>query len=184
MESPYFAGKPSIAPAEAQGIIEDQATKVVTALKNKDAEYLASVAHPDLGVTFSPYAYLADEDLTLTADELRDAFQDDTVRTWGSYDGTGEPINLTFAGYYERFIYTYDFAAAPSITYNEFKGQGTTVNNIFVVYPDGIAVEYHIPGIDPQFGGMDWESLYLVFRQVEGSGTWYLVHVAHGQWTI
>jgi len=43
-------------------------------------------------------------------------------------------------------------------------------------------VEYHFPGIDPQYGGLDWRSLRLVFQQ--SGGEWYLVGIIHDQWTI
>jgi len=31
-----------------------------------------------------------------------------------------------------------------------------------------MVVEYHFPGIDPQYGGLDWRSLRLVFQQSGG----------------
>ena len=43
-------------------------------------------------------------------------------------------------------------------------------------------MEYHFPGIDPKFEGMDWRSLRLVFEQK--NCTWYLVGIIHAQWTI
>jgi hypothetical protein len=146
-------------------------------------ETLAALVHPEKGLSFAPYSFADDTNLTLTREELASALTSSDTRTWGAYDGTGDPINLTFEAYYDRFVYNHDFAAAPSVTYNGFKGSGNTTNNIFTVYPDGITVEYYFPGFDPQYEGMDWQGLTLVFEQYT-DGAWYLVHIAHGQWTI
>jgi hypothetical protein len=42
-------------------------------------------------------------------------------------------------------------------------------------------VEYYFPGFDPQYGGMDWRSLKLVFSQADGS--WNLAGIIHDEWT-
>jgi hypothetical protein len=178
-----YLGEPNISPAEAREIIAGRAAEVIQALKSRDMERLAQFAHPETGVRFSPYPSVGNMDQGLTPAELRKGFADDTVRVWGWYDGSGKPMEMTFSEYYDEFVYNQDFAAAPSVTYNEFKGQGNTVNNIFAEYPDGITVEYHFPGFSPQYQGSDWESLYLVFQE-HTDGNWYLAHIAHGYWTI
>ncbi|WP_268240815.1 hypothetical protein [Paenibacillus albidus] len=43
-------------------------------------------------------------------------------------------------------------------------------------------MEYHYDELDPQFAGMDWQSLRLVFGK-EGS-QWVLMGIIHDQWTI
>ena len=45
-----------------------------------------------------------------------------------------------------------------------------------------MVVEYHFPGFDPQYGGLDWASLRLVFQEFEGR--WVLVGIIHDEWTI
>ena len=44
----------------------------------------------------------------------------------------------------------------------------------------------HFPGFDKKYGGMDWESLRLVFEDATlGGGTeLMLVGIVHAQWTI
>ena len=42
-------------------------------------------------------------------------------------------------------------------------------------------VEYHDPGEDPQYEGMDWRSLRLVM--VPDGEDWRLVGVVHAEWT-
>jgi hypothetical protein len=56
------------------------------------------------------------------------------------------------------------------------------VENQFEVYEKAIIVEYYFSGIEPQYEGLDWQSLRLVFQENEGS--WCLVGIIHNQWTI
>ena len=55
------------------------------------------------------------------------------------------------------------------------------INNIPDFYPGGMMVEYHFPGIDPEYGGLDWRSLRLVF--IPYGEDWFLVGVVHDEWT-
>jgi hypothetical protein len=63
------------------------------------------------------------------------------------------------------------------------QAKGNSVDNAAQVYPDARIVEYHVPGRNPDYGGMDWRSLRLVFEEGEG-GRWLLVAVIHDEWTI
>ena len=47
-------------------------------------------------------------------------------------------------------------------------------------------MEAHFPGFDKKFGGMDWESLRLVFEEVatDGGSELMLVGIVHDEWTI
>jgi hypothetical protein len=115
------------------------------------------------------------------AGKLPGLLASEQVTTWGDYDGTGEPINLTFEEYYEEFVTSSDFANADQVAVNERLGQGNTINNIDAFFPEASFVEYYIPGSE-EFGGMDWESLRLVF--VQEDETWLLVGIVHDEWTI
>jgi hypothetical protein len=97
------------------------------------------------------------------------------------YDGSGEPIDLTFRGYFERFIYDADFARPDVVGFDEEVGWSSMVNNIAEVYPTAMTVEYHFEGFEPQYEGMDWRSLRLVFEYE--AGAWYLVGIVHDEWT-
>ncbi len=180
---PVGEGTPSIHPSDAKHVIELRAREAVGVLKNRDMAGLAALVHPEKGLGFAPYTYIDETNQTLTREEVAAALTEEAPRHWGTFDGTGDDIDMTFEEYYDRFVYNHDFATAPNISYNEFKGHGNMFNNIFEVYPNAIAVEYHYPGFDPQFEGMDWNALYLVFEK-HTDGNWYLVHIAHGQWTI
>lgn len=163
--------------------IASKAGEAVAALKNKDMKKLSALVHPVKGVRLSPYAFVdMKNDRVLTASQVENALNDSAKYTWGSFDGSGEPIEMTFAEYLDRFIYDKDYAGTDRIGYNQFFGKGNTKNNAFEVYTNAGIVEYHIPGVDPQFGGVDWGSLRLVFE--ESGGTWYLVGIIHDMWTI
>lgn len=163
-------------------IINDKANEVLKAIRDYDLEKLSKAVHPDKGVRFTPYAYVSNEDLLFSAEEIRKIGKNNTEYVWGSYDGSGEPIKLTFEDYYKSFIYDEDFINAKEIGYNKRLGQGNSLDNSSEFYKNSIVVEYHFPEIDPQYEGMDWRSLRLVFEKM--NNTWYLVGIIHDQWTI
>ncbi|HEV2011830.1 MAG TPA: hypothetical protein VGS17_12475 [Candidatus Limnocylindria bacterium] len=173
----------SLPEAEAKRLVESTALAVVDALQRKDAAKLASLAHPAKGVRFSVYPYVrTDTDQVLTAADLATAFSDPKVRLWGITDGKGDDIRLTYAKYQAQYVYDVDFSKAPEVAYNRAIGKGNSTDNSATAYPDAVMVEFHYPGFDPKFSGMDWRSLRLFFEQKDG--TWYLVGIVHGQWTI
>jgi hypothetical protein len=166
-----------------------RAARVILALKDRDWAEVASLVHPVKGVTFSPYTYVrplqgapGEADLVFSATQLQALWSDPAVYHWGTYDGSGEPIDLTFREYHDRFIYDVDFARPDVVGFDQTIGQGNTINNIAAVYPNAVTVEYHFEGFDPQYAGLDWRSLRLVLEPVDG--TWYLVGIVHDGWTI
>ncbi len=166
----------------AEEIVPDLANQAVLALKNRDMPAVAALVHPISGLRFTPYAYVQPSDLVFPTDQLPGLFEDPTAYHWGAYDGTGEPIDLTFAQYYEDFVYDQDYAQAEEVGYNERLGTGNSIDNSQEFYSGAFVVEYYFSGFDPQYAGMDWRSLRLVFQQHEG--TWYLVGIIHDEWTI
>jgi uncharacterized protein YraI len=166
-----------------------QSAKVIMALKDRNLESLSRLVHPDKGVRFSPYTYVRAEtgslesaDLVFSSAHIADFFADPTVYHWGRFDGSGEPIDLTFEAYFARFIYDANFASPHVVGYDEIIGSGNTINNVTEVYPNAIAIEYHFEGFDPTFAGLDWRSLRLVLEEKEG--VWYLVGIVHDEWTV
>lgn len=164
--------------------IEERSEQTIHAIRDQDMELLAEIAHPDYGVIFTPYGHIHPlEDVSFMPAQIAELMDDETVYTWGHYDGRGDPIELTFAEYYDQFIYDEDFANPHQMSYNERIGQGNSVDNIAQVFSGATVVEYHFEGFDEQFEGIDWKSLRLVFEQVT-DGTWYLVAIVHDQWTV
>ena len=158
------------------------ALDVVTALKNKDMNTLASYVHSTVGVRFSPYGHVdVQNDLQFSASQLPSLWASTQVYQWGVYDGSGDPIQFTFRDYFDRFVYDVDFANPHMIGNNVVVGTGNMINNIQQAYPNGSFIEFHFTGFDPQYSGMDWRSLRLVFEQE--SGQWKLVGIIHDEWT-
>lgn len=169
----------------AKQVIEARAQEVINALKEKNMTKLASLVHPQKGVQFSPYSYIhTATDIQVQGSNLATLWASPSLTHWGTFDGSGDPIDLTFPNYWAKFVYNANFAAAPQISYNTIIGKGNMTNNVFSIYPASsyITVEYHFPGFDPQYQGMDWTSLRLVFEYA-GTG-WYLVAIVHDQHTM
>ncbi|SDZ36939.1 hypothetical protein SAMN05660462_02887 [Proteiniborus ethanoligenes] len=157
--------------------------EVIELIKDKDMKNLSSYVHPEKGLRFTPYPYIdLQNDQVFKAQSVAELLQDTKVYTWGSYDGSGEPIELKFNDYYDKFIYDADFANPHMIGNNVTIGTGNTIDNVDEAYPNGYFVELYFKGFEPQYEGIDWRSLKLVFEELNGA--WYLVSIVHGQWTI
>ncbi len=169
-------------PASTEDVIRHKADQVIEALRDRDLDRLATLVHSTLGIRFSPYAFVREADISVAVEDVPYLLAKDTVLWWGVYDGSGAPIELTFAQYYDQFIYDQDFANAEEIGYDRrIGGEGGTVNNIPDFYPGGVMVEYHFSGFEPDYGGLDWRSLRLVFAQ--DGDVWFLVGIVHDEWT-
>lgn len=169
-------------PVSTEEMVSHKASQVIEALRDRDLDQLASLVHPTLGLRFSPYAYVHEADIIVATEDVPTLLSEDTVRLWGAYDGSGALIELTFEQYYDQFIYDHDFANAEEIGYNRrIGGEGGTINNIQDFYPGSVMVEYHFTGFNPDYAGLDWRSLRLVFSQ--DGGEWFLVGIVHDEWT-
>ncbi len=155
---------------------------VLNAIKTQDLITLSTFIG-DQGLRFSPYEYVNIEtDVILTSDEVYHGLALSRTFIRGSQDGSGFPIDLWIGQYREKYVYDVDFINAPEVYHNQKFERGNTINTIFDVYSGKEIVEYHFPQIDPQYEGMDWRSLYLVFENIEGQRQ--LIWIVHGQWTI
>ncbi len=156
---------------------------VMDLIKEKEMENLADYVHPDKGLRFTPYFYVdTQNDQVFNTQQVEVLDQDNSQYTWGEFDGRGDPIEYNFNEYYDEFVYDEDYINPHIIGNNTAIGSGNTTDNVATAYPEGKFVEFHFTGFDPQYTGMDWSSLRLVFE--EHAGAWYLVGVVHGQWTI
>ncbi|MBF8984017.1 hypothetical protein IZY60_10745 [Lutibacter sp. B2] len=158
-------------------------TQVMHALKDKDMSKIADFVHPTKGLLLSPDAFIQDETVqVLTKEMIINFFEDENLYTWGYEDGSGDPMELTKKAYYERWMYDKDFINADQIGINTMIGQGNSTSSIEKISPKASFVAYHFKGFDKNVGGLDWESIYLVFEKYENQ--WYLVGIVHDHWTI
>ncbi|HRI27488.1 MAG TPA: hypothetical protein PK239_02350 [Chitinophagales bacterium] len=170
--------------AAVQKEVLERANEALTLLTNNQTQQLATLVHQVKGVRFSPYAYVQpDKDRVFTANEVAALATNKQLFLWGEYDGSGDPIRLSFSDYRKKFITDKDYLnQSDSIGFNQIIGTGNSLNNRTEVYANAQMVEYYQSGKHPDYGGMDWGSLTLAFEQ--HNGQWYLVAVIHNCWTI
>ncbi|MET3695867.1 hypothetical protein SAMN05877753_102604 [Bacillus oleivorans] len=162
--------------------VQELAQEIIQALANKDTAILAQHVHPVKGLLFSPYVYIQDDALVFTQDEVTMLLAASDTYLWGTFDGSGEPMEMTAKEYYSRFVYDHDYVQAHEMNIDSILQRGNSINNIKEKFPDSTVVEFHIKGTE-QYGGMDWRSLNLVFEQAE-DGALKLVAIIHDEWTI
>jgi hypothetical protein len=163
----------------ADPILVDLATQAIQAIQRQDFLALAALVQPD-GLRFSPYSYLSPDDQVFTPNEVASILASSKIYRWGTEDGSGRPIELSFPAYYHRYIYDVDFARPEIIRYNLNLESASRINNILEIYPGAQIVEYYFTGFDPQFEGMDWRSLRLVF--LPNGVSYSLAGIVHDEW--
>ena len=155
---------------------------VLQALKNHDYAVLASMVHPQRGVTCTPLSTISPgADRVLTQDQVKNLTNDIGVYTWGTLDEQGTPISMTIQQYFAQYVFDTDYTRASLIGIDQIMISGNALENISQVYSDCRFVDFSVPGRKETNQGLDWRSLKLVF-QSDGS-CWYLVAMVHGQWT-
>lgn len=174
---------PTAAPEESGSAqLLRQGGRVLEAIKRQDYQTLSQLVHPERGVTFTPFSTVDQEgDLTFTAGELAGAADNHTLYVWGISTGVGDPIELTLADYFARYVFPVDYTAAPLIGINHVSATGNSLENVAEAYPQGLFLEYYFPGQEGS-GGLDWSALKLVFESYEGRLC--LVGIIHSEWTI
>jgi hypothetical protein len=150
---------------------------IITAIRDGDLAMLAGFVHPDYGLRFSPMGRLAADDQVFSAAHVAALLDDETVYRWGNDDGSGNPIELTPREYWQAFVYSQDFLNAERVRYLQPFLNREWDDPSLERYADALVVEYHFSGFDPQAGGRDWESLFLVFQIHED--TWYISAIMH-----
>lgn len=155
---------------------------VLEALKERDYETLALYVHSS-GVRFTPYSTVDPaRDLVLTPAQIASAAADTQIYTWGSEDGSGDPIELTIPDYFARFVFNTDYTEATRIGINQVVQGGNAFENVADSYPDCVFLDFNFSSLDPKLEGLDWCSLKLVFLPEQDDLK--LVGILHGEWTI
>jgi len=153
---------------------------VLEHINNDDFNALSQVVHPEIGVVLSPCATInLETDRQFGVEEVATLNTNPSVYMWGVRNGTGEPIRLTPAEYFEEFVQAHNHLNSPIIGVNEIIRSGNALENITEVFPDIEFVEFHIPG-DELGDGHDWRSLRLGF--VDYDGYLRLVSILHSTW--
>ncbi len=151
---------------------------VLEQFKNKTPNNLARMMTSS-GVRFSPYVNTTVNDRIIGLNGMSQLFTDPNTYTWGTQNGSGEPIILTGAAYVSNKITNKPYLITTP-TINGTIGRGNMISNVSATYPSNAWVEYYLPPTNP--GEMDWNSLILVFEYQINQ--WFLVGVVNDQWTI
>lgn len=181
------AKEPAAAPepiaADASGReLTDYAEDILRCIASGDYASIGAVAHPEYGVVFSPYATIdLSANRRFTASQTAELGSDTQEYIWGIYSGTADPIRLTPAEYFERFVWDADYLRADKVKINKIAAKGNALENIDEVFPDARYVDFYV---NPTKGsdGTDWHSLRLVFEEWEGK--LMLSAVVHSEYTI
>ncbi len=157
------------------------ALHTVVALRAGDTGNLSEHIHPEKGVMFVPYTHIYDQTPVFMAGAVADLWQSQEVFDWGTEPGTGDQISLTFQDFYSKYLYSLDFLFADIVGYDTNIVEGGMIDNSRDIFPDAHSVEYHIEGVDPDFGGFDYQTLRIVVEEFQGS--YYTTAIIHNAWT-
>ncbi len=156
---------------QAKEIIASKADIAIKAIKFKSFATLSKIIHPKKGVRISPYYYVMNKDVVIKRKELLPLYASADKFIWG-VDNNLKPIKLTFADYYEYYLYADDFANYDEIYYNPVSKVNNIIDNTRQFYPKAIFVEYHVVD-DFIDGSSSYRAiLKLVFEEYRNS--WYL----------
>lgn len=162
----------------AETIVRAQSAEIVRHFMDKDMTHMVRHVHPKYGVRFTPYPIFTQSDQVFTPQQVLNLFSNSKTYTWGRIGGTGDPIKMTFAEYYKRFVYSRDFSQAPVVSYNATAKGGTLGNNSATFFPGSRFIDYFWPGTEAN-GDRDWRTLRLVFMPWQDN--WLLVAVANDE---
>ena len=159
------------------------AYEVLDCIKAGDFAQLARFVHPELGVMFSPNATVTPSaNKRFSAEEIAAFGGDTNIYVWGVYSAGGEPIEMTPAEYFTRFVFCKDYTTAPYLGVNSIVRSGNALENITEVFPNIQYIDFHMPG-----GGhspiddTEWSSLRLGFEELDGR-LWLTV-ITHSEWS-
>jgi hypothetical protein len=161
-------------------------------IRDKAWGALGSMAHPERGVVFSPTSYVDGKNgvrfgMGDFESMAASGLHDDPVRVWGHHGGSGEPMEHTFAEYYDRYIFDKEYTTAPQVGVNRIMKESNDGNNLDDFCDGGGYVDFHMPHEGPN-ADFEWSSLRLGFSWFDGGDSHerglYLTAIVHGGWTM
>ncbi|MGK7378895.1 S-layer homology domain-containing protein [Planococcus sp. 1R117A] len=173
------AVEPSFIP-DKHALLET-ANDILVDLKEKDFAAVSKYVSNQKGLTFCPYSggCLNDGGVTFTKAQVQGFMESKKVYEWGHQDGSGFPIKLTPAGYYDEYLMNASYEEKERFGRTQ---QPMTRDQIRERFPTGQIVEFYYPGTE-QYDHMDWQNLNMVFEK-GSNGKWILVALVNNRWTI
>ncbi|MGO1060315.1 S-layer homology domain-containing protein [Planococcus sp. FY231025] len=157
------------------------ANDILAELKAKDFASIASYVSSQDGLVFCPYSggCLGNQGLSFTKAQLPGFMQNTQDYEWGFQDGSGFPIVMTPAEYYNAYLMDATYEQKERYGRTE---QPLTQEQIKERFPNATVVEFYYPGTQ-QNSFMDWQNLNMVFEK-DANGNWILVAFVNNRWTI
>ncbi|MBM7579311.1 S-layer homology domain-containing protein [Jeotgalibacillus terrae] len=170
--------EPTLVP-QYQSLLET-ANDILAHLQNEEFGDLAAYMGEE-PLTFCPYAgnCIDHGGVQFSALELDGFMSDSDVYYWGDQDGSGFPLELTPAAYYDEWLMDAVYESKTRYDRSKHMSTGELIRQ---KYPAGRVVEYSYEGT-AEFDYMDWQSLNLVFEK-NSSGDWVLIAIINDRWTI
>jgi len=167
-----------LSPSDAKEKIATRAREILPILKGRNYESLSSFISPDKGLTFRPF--VLGGALQFSAVEVREFATDSKKYNWGIDPDVERYFVMTPTEYFAEFVYERDFVNATNVAYmKEYTGLGAiAARSLVSMYPEGIIVWFYFPNTKEGFG----KGLGLVFEKQDD--TWYLVALAHDEWSM
>lgn len=151
-------------------------------IKTGDYASLSQIVHPSLGLTFVPYSTVDfSMNKSFLPSEVSKFASDSTKYIWGTEDGTGNPIELTASEYFSKYVFDFDYTAAPVVGINKIMNSANALENVTEAFPNADFIELYNPG-SGEYANGDWSALRLVFEEYDG--TYRLTAIIHSVWTV
>jgi hypothetical protein len=159
------------------------AQEVIEALTSRNYSKLEDLVS-SAGLSLNNVPHFDSVKNLIAKNDVSDIGTDTQTYLWGYTDGQGAPINLNRGQFLTTYIYKgdIDYTKAPNVVVNKILGTGNSINSINTDTSGRMFIAFHFPGFDPQYEGMDWTTLYLIFDS-EG-GEYRLRGIAKDNWTI
>ena len=154
---------------------------IIMIMEDNQLLNLVEWIHPEKWIRFSPYTYIdmAEHNVLFSGDIISDTNQN---YIWGYTDGKWDAIEMSISDYISQRVVTQNFLEAEEVLLNQKIARGSNLNNLDEIYPSAESIEYYFSGFEPQYEGMDWKSLTIVFEEFEG--VYYVVWIINWSWTI
>ncbi|TKC14431.1 hypothetical protein [Robertmurraya kyonggiensis] len=161
---------------EEQVSVEQKATAIYNALRNRDMDLLSSYVHSEKGLFLSLSSYLQDYGVVFEKSEVSSLLEDDKEYTWGIGEANMELI-YTPKDYMDRFLKPDTFLHPDNAFFDSQTPRSDLHKPIEAAFPGSKIVEFY-----KETKYEDWKSVYLVFEPNEHS-IWELVAIISNEWT-
>ncbi|CEG24142.1 Cellulosome-anchoring protein precursor [Planococcus massiliensis] len=157
------------------------ANEILGALQEKNFVEVSKYVSSSKGLAFCPYSggCLDGNGQTFSKSQVSAFMADQKEYLWGYEDGSGFPIELTPAAYYDEYLMDADYEEKERYGRTE---QPMTREQIARRFPNAAVVEFYNPGT-AQFEYMNWQNLNMVFEK-NSEGEWILIAIVNNRWTI